>query len=423
MKILAKTIVFVIIRFTCINCLSASNVEDQTCNADNSTHACINKTGPEDMPTTSTSSTIEKEDMFEFILADDFHSIDPSLPSSVKEIKNRGGHRCWHKHNTFLEHLLGVHNILRLWGEDEIVGRVGLFHSAYSNSYVNLALFDPKKDTERELMRSIIGKEAEDIVHLFCIIDRQSVVVDTLLAQGFIPPEGLNVPHLRDGDVTIHLTPEVLRLLIVFTMADVADQYFGWQDELFGGSDKVNSMLLPGQDDVSQHNSEALWPGPSRPGLWMSYASQLGMLAKTYQDKDNIGIPPVFKNCTQVLSREMEAAAIELYWDVVSNNAHSSEDALEKLQMSSELNPWFFECHVLLAQKYLHRNENERAKAAVDRAIELQVAWGTAYDKRMSFPAWVAWTRVLHKRAVEQLGWPRDSWEVNNFGMVPNRFN
>jgi len=66
----------------------------------------------------------------------------------------------------------------------------------------------------------------------------------------------------------------------------------------------------------------------------------------------------------------------------------------------------------------LHRNENERA-AVADRAMELQVAWGTAYDKRMSFPAWVASTRVLHNRAAEQLGWPRNSWEVNNFGMVP----
>jgi hypothetical protein len=86
--------------------------------------------------------------------------------------------------------------------------------------------------------------------------------------------------------------------------------------------------------------------------------------------------------------------------------------------MSSSLNPWYFECHVLLAQKYLHRNDNEMAKQAAERALELQLAWGTAYDKRMSFPAWVAWTRVLHKRAVEELGWPKNSWDVNNFGMV-----
>lgn len=393
------------ISFVVFQSLLPTDAEDQICTATNAL-GCLNP------------ATEEQERMLELILADDFESIDSSLPSSIREIKKRGGHRCWHKHNTFLDHLLGVHNILRLWGEDEIVARVGLFHSAYSNSYVNLALFDPTQNSERDVVRSTIGNQAEEIVHLFCIIDRQSVVVDTLLAQRFIPREGLDVPHLRDANITIHLTPEVLRLLVIFTMADVADQFFGWQDELFGGSDKINSMLLPGTDDVSQHNSEALWPGPSRPGLWMSYVSQLGMVANTYHDKGTFRIPSVFQNCTQILSREMEAAAIELYWDVVSKNTLSSEDELDKLLMSSSLNPWYFECHVLLAQKYLHRNDNEMAKQAAERALELQLAWGTAYDKRMSFPAWVAWTRVLHKRAVEELGWPKNSWDVNNFGMV-----
>jgi hypothetical protein len=188
--------------------------------------------------------------MFELILAQDHERIDKFLPSCISEIKKRGGHRCWHKHNTFLEHLLGVHDILRLWGENEITGRVGLFHSAYSNSYVNLALFDPNNEAERDIMRSLIGRTAEEIVYLFCIIDRQRVVVDTLLAQGFIPSEGLDVPHLRDENTTVHLTAEVLRLLVIFTMADVADQYFGWQDQLFGGEEMVNSMLKTGRGQV-----------------------------------------------------------------------------------------------------------------------------------------------------------------------------
>lgn len=362
----------------------------------------------------------QSNDMFELILAQDHGKIDAFIPSCISEIKKRGGHRCWHKHNTFLEHLLGVHDILRLWGENEITGRVGLFHSAYSNSYVNLALFDPKEEAERDVMRSLIGSTAEEIVHLFCIIDRQSVVVDTLLAKGVIPPEGLDVPHLREQNRTVHLTAEILRLLVVFTMADVADQYFGWQDQLFGGEEMVNSMLLPGEDKLSEHDSEALWPGPSRPGLWMTYVSQLGMVARSYQGGDSViyRVPPVFNNCTEVISREMEAAAIELYWDVVSGNTFSYEDTVDKLEMSSQLNPWFFECHVLLAQKYLHRGHYEKARQSSERALELQSVWGTAYDKRMSFPAWVAWTRVLHAKAVNEEAWPKNSWEVNNFGLV-----
>jgi hypothetical protein len=42
------------------------------------------------------------------------------------------------------------------------VARCGLYHSAYSNSYVNLAIFKP--DTGRETVRSAVGTEAEELV-------------------------------------------------------------------------------------------------------------------------------------------------------------------------------------------------------------------------------------------------------------------
>lgn len=358
---------------------------------------------------------------FELMLAQDFKELDPVLPSAIKEVKERGGHRCWHKHSTFLDHLLGVHNILKLWGQPHVVGRVGLLHSAYSNSYVNLALFNPNKVEERSDMRLMIGEEAEDIVHLFCIIDRQSVVVDTILAQGYIPNQ-LDVPHLKDESQTVHLSSEIMRLLVIFTMADVADQYFGWQDRLFGGKDEVNSMLLPGEDDVGKHDSIALWPGPSKPGLWMSYVSKLGAVLNKHNISANeaqieMPVPPVFDSCTKTLSRESESKARDLYWSVVMDLVPAAK-VVETLVKASEYNPWFYESYVMLAQKYLHQDENDKAKEAAQRALELQMMWGTAYDKRMSFPAWVAWTRVLYQRANDHAGWPANSWEVNNFGMV-----
>lgn len=193
--------------------------------------------------------------VFEKILSNDFEELDhPVLSNTIQAIKQRGGHKCWHKHSTFLDHLVSCHNILRLWGENEIVGRVGLLHSAYSNSYVNLALFD--RNNDRSLMKSLIGEDAEELVYLFCIIDRQDVVVNQLLSSGSIPKAGISVRHLRDANVQVHLTAEVLRMLLVFTMADVADQYFGWQDDLFGGT-----MLVPdANDETMKHDSQALWP-------------------------------------------------------------------------------------------------------------------------------------------------------------------
>jgi len=366
--------------------------------------------------------------LFESILAEDLSSLDPTLPGSVEELKKRGAHRCWHKHSTFLDHLLGVHHILRLWGQGQTIGRVGLFHSAYSNSYVNLALFDPNTEAERKVMQRMVGPVAEDLVHLFCIIDRQAVVVDTLLKQGFIPVEGLHVPHLRNANETVYLSPETLRMLLVFTMADISDQYFGWQDRLFGGEEMVNSMLLP-METPSSHESTTIWPGLSQPGLWMSYTSALGEVTRTFQaetstdqaengDERMSDIPPVFDNCTKTLSREDEARARDLYWKVIMGDIQEVTDVITTLEECIQYNPWAFEPHVVLSQKYLHQNNFDAGEKAALRALELQRQWGTAWDKRLSFPAWVAWTRVMLQRAQDRLPWPSNSWDVNNFGLV-----
>lgn len=372
-------------------------------------------------------------DVLEQLLADDYDAMDPVvLPNSVSALKSRGAHRCWHKHSTFLDHLLGVHNILRLWGQGPTIGRLGLFHSAYSNSYVNLALYDPL--TERQTMQSLIGIEAESLVHMFCIVDRQQVVVNTLLRQGFIPKEGLFVPHLRNPEERVYLSAETLRMLLVFTMADTADQYFGWQDQLFGGGGTDGSMIVPGEDRTDRHDSTAIWPGVSKPGLWMSYVSDLGKVVRTFDSKwrageDNanslggaLDVPPVFDNCSQTLTVGDEAEARDLYWNVVSNNVLTGEEDRSKtiasLQECCRKNPWAFEPLVVLSQIFLHGNQFERAAEAATKALSLQQLWGTAWDKRLSFGAWVSWTRVMHQRALERQPWPVNSWEVNNFGLV-----
>ena len=394
-------------------------------------------------PNVSVPSTFDAEQMFENCLAEDYDEIDPGvLPRSVTVLKRRGAHHSWHKHSTFLQHLVGVHNILHLWGHGLAIGRVGLFHSAYSNSYVNLALFDPNVESERKLVQDLIGSKAEDLVHMFCIIDRQEVVINTLLKNGFIPKGGLTVPHIRNASEHIYLSPETLRMLLVFTMADTADQYFGWQDQMFGGGGYKGSMIIPGQDNEENHRSTSVWPGLSRPGLWMSYLSELGRVARTFRpewrrqgeedldsrsDEPVLNFPPVFDNCTKVLSVEDEAEAIDLYWSVMSKESHPESDEDLRRETENDIaalnsciakNPWIFEPHVLLAQKHLHLNHFTQAEQALQRALKIQVQWGTPWDKRLSFGAWVAWTRVLLLRAKEHKPWPRNAWEVNNQGLV-----
>ena len=354
--------------------------------------------------------------LFEDILASNYEEIDPLvLPNCVKALKHRGAHRCWHKHSTFLDHLLGVHNMLRLWGQGTTVGRIGLFHSAYSNSYVNLALFDPSK--ERETVQHLIGRDAEELVYLFCVIDRQDVVVNTLLRQGFIPHDGLFVPHLRNPDEKIFLSAETLHMLVVFSMADTADQYFGWQDALFGGGGNDGSMIIPGRDFPERHNTKALWPGISKPGLWMNYVSDLGKVARTI-NHPTLKVPPVFESGESSISVQDEIEARDLYWSVVTGTISDEQVIISALQNCCQKNQWIFEPLVMLSQIYLHRSEYDLAVNAASRALELQSQWGTAWDKRLSFGAWVAWTRVILQRSKNREPWPTNSWDVNNLGLV-----
>lgn len=277
-------------------------------------------------------------------------------------------------------------------------------------------------------MTNLIGLEAEELVHLFCIIDRQQVVVNTLLKQGFIPSHGLSVPHLREPNKQVFLSAEILRLLVVFTMADIADQYFGWQDQLFGGGGESGSMIIPEQDFEEHHMPDAIWPGISKPGLWMSYVSDLAKVVKRFHDEQDSSrsktlppIPPVFSNGTETLLLRDEKTARDIYWTIVSASAErdkDSNDTIAQLHECHKKNPWAFEPLVLLAQKLLHRNDFDGAKAAAERALQLQKDWGTAWDKRLSFGAWVAWTRVLLQRAIERTPWPKNSWDVNNLGLV-----
>jgi hypothetical protein len=333
---------------------------------------------------------------------------------AISLLKQRNAHRCWHKHSTFLDHLVGVADILRLWNQDELLRLVGLFHSAYSNSYVNLALLDP--ETERHVLRDAIGTEAEEMVFLFCSIDRQEIVVNTLLRQGFIPEEGLTVPNIRGGP-DVYLSSETLFRLVLFTCADTSDQYFGWQDALWGGGGTAGSMLIPGQDAPERHDPAAMWPGVSKPGLWMSYVSRLAQVAATHRASPSLPMPPIFGSGTQVLSVEKEAEARDLYWSVVAEDVPA--DAVEPtLELCISANPWAFEPRVLLAQKRLQAGNFSGAVETATRALDLQHQWGTTWDKRMALGAWVAWTRVLLQRAQSREPWPTNSWIVNNFGLV-----
>ena len=338
------------------------------------------------------------------LILHDHARIEPGLEAMLAVLGREGAREIWHKHGTFYDHLLGVWRILAAWRQPPEVCRLGLMHSVYSNSFVRMKVFDAEHAAGREAVRRLIGDEAERLVHLFCTIRREELLL--LLGDAEVPVDGIEVGSLL-GDRKVRLSRRDLGIFLVVTMADYAEQFFGWQDRLFA---------LPGRDGTRGGGPHALWPGDNRPGLWMDLSARLGLRAAA------CGIaprPPVFEGCTAQLARAAEAEARDLYWEVVSDISlqEAPEEAGRALGEAIRLNPFLAEPHVLLAQLHLNARRFDEALAESRRALDLLATWATPWDKRLSWEAWIAWTRVLAKGARER-DWPDTAYGVISLGEV-----
>lgn len=326
----------------------------------------------------------------------DHRALEPRLDELLDALGHNGAREIWHKHGTFLDHLLGVWRILVAWEQPAHVCRLGLMHSIYSNSNVRMKVFDAERGDGRATVRALVGEEAERLVHLFCVIRREELLPFGELA---VDADGLAV-GLIHGAEKVRLSRRELGIFLVVTMADYAEQFFSWQDRLFGMADG--------------NGAATLWPGDNRPGTWMALNARLGLRAAACGADP---LPPVFARCTTGIERDAETRARDLYWDVVCDSACPPERAEETLREAARLNPFVAEPHVLLAQTYVTRQRWADAERAAAAALAIQAQWATPWDKRVSWEAWVAWTRVLLKAGRER-AWPSDALGIISLGEV-----
>ncbi|GMI88403.1 hypothetical protein like AT3G19990 [Hibiscus trionum] len=396
-------------------------------------------------------------------LRGELESVDKNLPSLIAVLRSAGAGECSHKHGSFLEHLVDIYRILKIWKAPNSVCLCGLFHSAYSNAYVNLAIFDAS--TGRDVVRGHVGDVAERLIYLFCVVPRQTMIHDNLLfkysdselvehlelsdislknarengifdrnepwrkkLRALLPENGIVVKNIKSGEDVL-VTRKVMGVFLLMSMADYSDQFFGYQDLLFDNFDGKFKFL--------GDNYATLWPGDGKPGLWMNSISKMGAVyaqilrdeaiikeekkrvhgAKVEEDIDEdleLVVPPVFENCTKVLDPREQVEARDLYWEAVCDG---SERAEELLVRCCEKNPFVGEPHVVLAQVYLNKGRFEEAEKEAETGVVLMLEWGSPWDKRMSWEGWVAWARVLLLKAKDK-SWPRSAWGVLSLGLV-----
>lgn len=86
-----------------------------------------------------------------------------------KYLKSVNTHKIAHSGRTLFEHLYGTYNILVNEGQPEHICLAGLFHSIYgTNTFLHIS------ETNRDIIRNIIGNDAEKLVWLFSNPDRKN---------------------------------------------------------------------------------------------------------------------------------------------------------------------------------------------------------------------------------------------------------
>ncbi|XP_076949708.1 uncharacterized protein LOC143622447 [Bidens hawaiensis] len=399
-------------------------------------------------------------------IREEFDKIDEKLPTLISILRSAGAGECYHRLGTFLDHLRHVYRIIKLWKAPDSIALCALFHSVYSNSYSNIVLFD-LQTTGRDTVRGLIGEAAERIAYLFCVVHRQSLIHKNIMCQftelelreyleasdvslsnarencafdseekwrkkiqSLVPPGGLLGKHHTTGE-EIPVSRRMIGVFLLMTIADISEQYFGFQDVLY---ENTNGRL-----ELTGSRSDTLYPGNGKPGLWMNVASRMAAvytllvreesiflqekktLSGIDRDEDiELVIPPVFDHCTKILDASDQIMASELYWEVVCDDGcdQVKKDKGElKLVKCIELNPYVGEPHVLLGQFYMSRGRFEEAEKEVEKGLSLLLEWGSSWDKRISWEGWMAWCRVMLNKAKEK-SWPQTAWGVINLGLV-----
>ena len=344
------------------------------------------------------------------LLDEEWLSHDADLAPVLPTVLARDVGQDWHKAGTFRHHLVGVARTLTLWRQPRDVRLLGLLHSVYGNAFVDLVKFDPA--TERARLRNLAGESAEHLVYLFCTASRtqfiQRILAGALEADGSLVLEKGGQPQV--------LAPYEVAAFLVVSMADTIEQWFSWQDDIYSRSPDVQRR------PQAVHWAASLWPGPMRPsGRMMNQIARMGQALHHPALKGLVPMPPVFAGCSQPLAAADEAAATALYWSVIQQDQPlvDLDVATAVLEQAVRHNPWVGEPQMVLAQLYLSAGRNADAQAAAESALQLFSQWGNSWDKRVSWDAWIAWTRILLQSA--QTGrWPERLDKLNNLALAPD---
>jgi hypothetical protein len=118
-----------------------------------------------------------------------------------------------HSGRDFYTHLEGTHNLLQAWGNPEAICVAGLFHSIYGTRHFRYSAFPV---TDRDVIRGLIGVEAEFLAYVFCVSDRREFLA------GIAAQDIMVTDHYRNS--VIPLSRSELTNLLEIEAANLIEQ-------------------------------------------------------------------------------------------------------------------------------------------------------------------------------------------------------
>ena len=95
-----------------------------------------------------------------------------SYELKINFLKNIDANDKSHSGKTLIDHLIGVHDILKEWDSPQYLQDAGLFHSVYGTT-----VFKHQSTNDRDAVKELIGEQAEDLVWKFCNLTYQDIKI------------------------------------------------------------------------------------------------------------------------------------------------------------------------------------------------------------------------------------------------------
>ena len=150
------------------------------------------------------------------------------LEHGVGDRRHTGGGLC--------AHLIGTRELLSRWQMPETVCDAGLYHSIYgTDNYPETSI----PIERRQVVRNVIGEEAELLCFLFCIIERLSLY-SSLSSDD--PPSCV---RSRYGGAALKLDEQTYSALCHIALANWLEQRGRAPQELRHQRDKIFRAMLP----------------------------------------------------------------------------------------------------------------------------------------------------------------------------------